>query len=133
MAILLSWRGYVSGLVFSKRDNALRHWTATITHLQLTIGLLLYLHSPIVQFFWKYKDVNSPTFEATFYSLIHALLMFFAIIVVTIGSAKAKRMSTDKEKFRTVLLWFSLSFLIILVAIPWPFSPLANRPLIRPI
>jgi len=57
--------------------------------------------------------------------------MLTAIVIITIGSALAKRKKTDKEKFKTMLVWFSAALLIIFIAIPWPFSPLANRPYIR--
>jgi hypothetical protein len=57
--------------------------------------------------------------------------MIMAIIIITIGSALAKRKSSDKEKFKTMGLWFSIALIIIFIAIPWPFSPFANRPYFR--
>ena len=69
--------------------------------------------------------------DLTFFGLIHILFMLTAIVIITIGSALAKRKPTDSEKFKTMLLWFSLALMLIFVAIPWPFSPLANRPYFR--
>ena len=63
--------------------------------------------------------------------MIHSSLMLTAIVLITIGSAKAKRKPTDQEKFKTMLVWFSIALLIIFIAIPWPFSPFANRPYYR--
>jgi hypothetical protein len=57
--------------------------------------------------------------------------MFSAIIVITIGSAMAKRKATDRERFKTMLTWYAIALLIIFLAIPWPFSPFANRPYFR--
>jgi hypothetical protein len=57
--------------------------------------------------------------------------MFTAIIVITIGSAMAKRKATDRERFKTMLTWYAIALLIIFLAIPWPFSPFANRPYFR--
>jgi cytochrome b561 len=62
----------------------------------------------------------------------HSLMMVIAIIVITIGSAKAKRKLTDREKFKTMALWFSAGLLIILSSVPWAFSPLISRPYFRP-
>jgi hypothetical protein len=45
--------------------------------------------------------------------------------------ALAKRDSEDSQKFNAVFLYYSIALLIILVAIPWPFSPLAQRPYFR--
>jgi len=66
-----------------------------------------------------------------FFGLIHILLMLIAIILITIGSAIAKRKTSDVEKFKTILIYYSISLLIIFIAIPWPFSPLAHRPFLR--
>lgn len=128
-AIVMAWNGLRSGRVFSPLNNTVRHLTATIAHIQLMLGLYLYLISPIV----KYNVAEASAFisEHTFFRYIHILLMVSAIVILTIGSAKAKRMETDKLKFQTILIWFSLALVIILIAIPWPFSPLANRPYFR--
>lgn len=127
-AIIISAKGYFCKTAFSKTSNAIRHWTATIAHIQLITGILLYIKSPFVKQFFA---TANNTGETLFFGVIHILLMLLAIIVITIGSAKSKREKTDLGKFKTMLIWFSLAALLILLAIPWPFSSLANRPLIR--
>lgn len=131
ISIYRASRGYFLKKIFTSSDHLFRHWTATIAHIQLVIGMLLYLKSPIVKFFWKNKEEAFPTKEFSFFSIYHILLMFGAIVLLTIGSAFAKRKNTDLEKHRTMLLWYSIALLIILIAIPWPFSPFANRAYIR--
>lgn len=120
--------GYTQNKVFSKTDNAFRHWTATVAHIQLMIGMVLYIQSPLVKFFWAQTDIGFQNPDLTFFGLLHFILMLTAIVVLTIGSALAKRKSTDKEKFKTVMVWFSITLIIIFLAIPWSFSPLAARP-----
>ncbi len=129
--IVRSYKGYFSNADFSKGDNALRHWTATIAHIQLVLGIILYTQSQVIQFFWNNFNEAIHHLETTFFALLHMILMLIAIILITIGSAKAKRKALDKEKFKTLLLWFSVSLVIILIAIPWPFSPFAARPYFR--
>lgn len=130
VSVIAAFKGLTDGRPFSRKDNALRHWTATTAHIQLMIGMILYTQSPVVKYFWKNTRAAS-SFDITFYSAIHAALMLSAIVVLTIGSALAKRRSTDKDKFRTMLIWFSIALIIILLAIPWPFSPLSARPYLR--
>lgn len=130
-AIYRAIRGYYSKAAFSKTDNAVRHWTATIAHIQLVIGMVLYFKSPIINYFWSnFKDAIN-IFEIVFWGFIHTFLMFSAIVLITIGSALAKRKLNDRDKFKTMLIWFSIALVIIFIAIPWPFSPLANRPYFR--
>lgn len=128
-AIYRAFMGYRSVRPFTAADNALRHWTATICHIQLMAGMILYTQSPMVKFYFSGQADTSG--EPLFFGLLHITLMLAAIIMITIGSAKAKRQPDTGQKFKTMLLWFSLGFLLMLIAIPWPFSPLAHRPLIR--
>lgn len=131
-SIFRAYRGMASNLVFSKRDNSIRHWTATIGHIQLLIGILLFTQSPHVQYFWKYTSVAVHNPESLFFGLIHIVLMLAAIVVLTVGSALSKRRLSDRGKFKTMLIWFAIALLLILIAIPWPFSPVAQRPYFRP-
>jgi cytochrome bd-type quinol oxidase subunit 2 len=130
-AVYRAIRGIVSAAAFSKTDNAVRHWTATIAHIQLMLGMVLYFKSPVAGLFRSNLKAAAQKFEVTFYGLVHPLLMLAAIVVITIGSAKEKRKETNPDKFKTMLTWFSLALVIILLAIPWPFSPLSNRPYLR--
>lgn len=130
-AIYRAWVGYSQNKLFSRADNATRHWTATVAHIQLMLGILLYTQSPMVKYFWSQAQISIQNLEALFYGLIHLVLMLTSIVVLTIGSALAKRRPSDKQKFKTMLFWYSIALFIIFIAIPWPFSPLANRPNFR--
>ncbi|QBQ41775.1 hypothetical protein E2P86_11670 [Sphingobacterium psychroaquaticum] len=130
-AIYRAYRGYSSNAQFSKTDNAVRHWTATIAHIQLLIGIILYTQSPIIKYFWQNFNEAIQNLDLVFFGLLHLILMLTAIILITIGSALSKRKTTDNDKFKTMFVWFSVSLIIIFIAIPWPFSPLANRPYFR--
>jgi len=130
-SIYRAYMGYTRKDTFTKSDNAWRHWTATIAHTQLIIGIILYIKSPIVQYYWSTHD-SSTVFEVFFFSIIHFILMLVSVVIVTIGSAKAKRKTTDSDKYKTMLVWFVVTLIIILIAIPWPFSPLSARPYFRP-
>lgn len=129
--VFLSARGYLKLRAFGSHDNLIRHLTATISHVQLLLGLSLYMISPIVKFDPAVAETSLWMDEHLFFRYVHIALMVISVVLITIGSAKAKRMQTDREKFGTMLLWFSFALLVIIVAIPWPFSPLATRPFLR--
>ena len=131
VALVTAYRGWISKNKFSKTDNAIRHWTATISHVQLLIGLWVYFISPLISYFWSHYPETVHQRATRFFGMEHSLMMIVAIIVITIGSAKAKRKPTDLEKFKTMAIWFSIALFIILVNIPWPFSPFASRAWVR--
>lgn len=123
---------FKNGSDFTKTDNKWRHWTATIAHVQLMIGMVMYFKSPAVaQFRAAGHAAGSGINEPFFFGLIHISMMILAIIIITMGSAVSKRQDTDQKKFRIIFLSFGVALIIILAAIPWPFSPLSQRPYLR--
>lgn len=130
-SIFRAWKGYSARQEFSGTDHSLRHWTATIAHIQLVLGILLYTQSPLVPYFWKNFGQAKASPDLIFFGLIHIGLMLTAIVLITIGSSTAKRKKDDREKFSTMLAYYSIALIIIFLAVPWPFSPLANRPYFR--
>ena len=132
-AIFRAYKGDISRHNFTKIDNALRHWTATIAHIQLMIGFSLYFTSPVISYFFRHFKEAIHSIDTAFFGIIHIVLMFTSVVIITIGSALTKRKPTDREKFRTMWVWFLVALVLIFMAIPWPFSPLANRPYLRTI
>ncbi len=132
-SIYLAYSGYKHKTVFSEKVNALRHWTATIAHIQLVLGMILYFTSPVTGYFFAHfkEAVQDP--DSLFFGMLHSSMMLGAVVVLTVGSALTRRRVSDQEKYRTMLYWFSIALLLMLVAIPWPFSPLAHRPYFRAI
>jgi hypothetical protein len=130
-AVYSGIRGWVGQAVFTARDNRIRHITATLAHVQLTIGYVLYFNSPLITYFRTHFHEAIRQFDFLFFGLIHIVLMTLSVVLITIGSSVSKRLDTDQRKFKVMTLWFSLALLIIFIAIPWPFSPLANRPYLR--
>ena len=130
-SLFKAYRGYFNKMTFTKSVDSLRHWTATTAHIQLMLGIILYTQSPNAKFSLHATGTTGQLTQPFFFGVLHLVLMISAILIITVGSALAKRKSTDSSKFKTMLLWFSAALLIILIAIPWPFSPLVQRPYFR--
>lgn len=47
--------------------------------------------------------------------------MVIAIALITIGRIASKKAAADNDKFKKVLVYFSLGLIIMLAMIPWPF------------
>jgi hypothetical protein len=131
-ALYRAFRGWLLKKNYSNFDNTVRYITATIAHIQLVFGLWLYFISPIVDYFLHHFHDAMHERAIRFFGMEHVTMMLTAIIIITIGSAKAKRRSSDEEKFRTMAIWYTIALLIILSSVPWSFSPLINRPNFRP-
>lgn len=105
---------------YEKSDRMLNMFAMVSLHIQLVIGLILYFTSSKVVFVkgWMGDDIRR------FYGMEHISLMILAIILVTIGHAKAKRAAEPAKKHKTILLYYVIGLILILASIPWPFRSL---------
>lgn len=102
---------------FSKKDKLINLFAMVVLHIQLLLGLVLYFISPKVKFG---SDTMSESIFR-FFTVEHLLLMLIGIILVTLGYSKSKRQEDLTRKHQLVLRYYGLGFIIIFLAIPWPF------------
>ncbi|MDO3626438.1 hypothetical protein [Mucilaginibacter sp. BT774] len=131
-SIFIAYRGWLLKKPFTKADGIIRSVATTIAHTQLVIGVWLYCISPVVSYFLHNSSTAVRERQIRFFGMEHITMMVIAISVLTIGSAKAKRKTTDQQKFKTMAIWFTVALVIILSSVPWSFSPLTARPNFRP-
>ena len=99
--------------------------------LQMLTGLLLYFGLSV---FTKaaMEDVNAALHEPTvrYWAIIHAGAMFGSLLTVRVARVLALNAATPALAQRRRLIWFIISTVVILAAVPWP--GLTNgRPLFR--
>lgn len=105
---------------YAKSDRLVNMFAMVSLHIQLVIGLILYFTSAKVSFVEGW--MKNPILR--FYGMEHILLMIIAIILVTIGHAKAKRANEPAKKHKTIILFYAIGLILILASIPWPFRQL---------
>ncbi|WP_158827036.1 hypothetical protein [Mucilaginibacter lacusdianchii] len=130
-AIYRSYSGWRQDKPFSKFDNSVRHITVTIAHIQLVLGVWLYFISPITNYFLANFKTAVHERQIRFFGMEHVTVMLVAIVLITIGSAKAKRKPTDQLKYKTMAVWYTVAMVLIISSVPWQFSPLISRPYFR--
>jgi hypothetical protein len=88
-------------------------------HLQLLMGLLLYfVLSPFT--LQALSDFGAAMKDSAlrYWAVEHAFINLIAIVVAQAGSILAKRATVDSVKHKRVLIWTSISLLLILLMIP---------------
>lgn len=105
---------------YEKSDRLMNMFTMVSLHIQLVLGLILYFTSSKVSFVdgWMKNQL------LRFYGMEHILLMIIAIVLVTIGHGKAKRAIDSSKKHKTIVVYYTIAFILILASIPWPFRNL---------
>jgi len=118
-SLITAIKGLISKEKFTKNNALLTKFTVLFVHIQLLTGLILYFISGKVLLSDMKTAMSNSLFR--FFTVEHLTGMIIAIILITIGNARAKRSTLDAKKFKTIALFFGLGLVLILASIPWSF------------
>jgi hypothetical protein len=124
-AITKSVLGLLHKREFTKQANISHAIFVGFCHLQLLLGITLYMVSPNVDaalgngFGAAMKDSYSRLIV-----LEHITINIIAIALIQVGRTLSKRAKDAAVKYRKSLIFFSIGLLLILSRIPWQYSPL---------
>jgi hypothetical protein len=119
-AVLNALMKWLSKAEFKERDRKLNTFAMIFTHVQVTVGLVLYFISDKVEFS---GDIMGNVLSR-FYVIEHPLTMIIAAVLISIGNSRAKKAANATAKFRTTAIFFVIGLILILSRIPWPFQGL---------
>jgi bacteriorhodopsin len=122
LTVFKAYNGWKSKRSYTVNDKKLTLFTLICSHVQLLIGLVLYMVSDTVQLALSDMGAAMKDKMLRFWAVEHISMMIIAILIITIGHAMAKRAASDTEKFRKTFIWFFAALLLILITIPWPFT-----------
>lgn len=130
-ALFNSWLALIQNKNFTANDRLLNWLVCTTGLTQMAIGLMLYCISPLTEHFIQHYQEAVHQRSMRFFGMEHSLMMLVSIVLILIGNRKAFQQEQDRMKHRTLAIWYTIALIIIIINIPWPFSPFAARPLIR--
>jgi len=117
--LFLIYKGFFTNKPFSKFNNIFSHITVGFVHLQFVVALYVFFTSEKTNAFLDDVKGSMVISELRFFAVEHTLLMFIAIVLITIGSFKSKRIDDDRKKYKTQMIYFTIGYILILAAIPW--------------
>ena len=111
--------GFASNREYSATNFRLALFTLIVSHIQLLIGIVLYLTPGNLSRFdaGMSEVMNSDTLRL--YLVEHPLMMILAIVLITIGYSKHKKKLTSRPKFKMLAIFYGLAFVVVLTRIPW--------------
>jgi hypothetical protein len=110
--------GSLSGREFSEKDRKIAMIAFILSHTQLLIGLILYFVSPLGFSLLTAEGTMSDS-AARLTALEHPLINILAIVVISVGYIRAKKLEASRAKFRSIYMMYAVGFLLILSRIPW--------------
>jgi uncharacterized membrane protein len=109
--IIKSMIGWLNNKPFGKADNKLSLFLLIFTHIQLLVGLILYLVSDRVQF-------NSETMKndtLRYWAVEHLTGMIIAVVLITLARTTSKKMTEDVKKHKRLAIFNLLALVIVIV------------------
>jgi hypothetical protein len=115
IAVINAIIGMSSKKEFTPKDRKIALFGLIGIHVQLLIGLVLYFVSPLG--LASFGQMADKALRLT--SLEHPLINLIAIVLITIGWSKHKKLTTSESKFKTFTIFYGLGLVLILSRIPW--------------
>ncbi|MFT4856381.1 MAG: putative acyltransferase [Algoriphagus sp.] len=118
IVIVLMLVGALTGRAFTEKDRKIAMIAFIFAHVQLLVGLILYFVSPLgFSLLTSGEAMSDPVARLT--ALEHPLINIIAIIVISIGYIRAKKMTVSRSRFRSIYMMYAIGLLLILSRIPW--------------
>ncbi|MBC7759145.1 MAG: cytochrome B [Phormidesmis sp. FL-bin-119] len=122
IAIILSVISLFAKKGYTQTNRKINLFAMVATHTQLLTGLVLYFVSPFVQYGNMGEAMKNTM--ARYWTVEHAVLMLFAVALITIGHARSKKGEIAINKHRAIALYYGLAVLVVIVAIYQSGRPL---------
>ena len=121
LATLNALKGSFTKQEFSNKDFRLALFALIVTHIQVLIGLILYMFSPSAMGAIKSSGMGSVMKDSIlrYFSVEHPLMMLIAVVLITIGYSKHKKKKSSAQKFKTIAIFYTIALVLVLSRIPW--------------
>ena len=114
VAILITIANYAGNKPYNRKIALIGLISA---HIQGLIGIILYFVSPLG--LSSFSGENMKNGDLRLYFLEHPIMMIIALVLITMGYSKAKKLTDQKAANKTVIIFYILGLILILTRIPW--------------
>lgn len=115
VALFKAITGWVGKKEYTEVNRKVNLFTMISAHIQFLTGLILYFYSPFVQLSEMGQTMKNSMLR--YWTVEHLFMMLFAIVLITIGHARSKKIIDAANKHRTISIFYGLAVLVIWVAI----------------
>ena len=122
VAVARAWKGSgAGGGAFGPTDRRAATIFVMSLNVQFLLGLMLYAFlSPITHAAFDNFGAAMKDAVLRFFAVEHTLLAVAAIAMAHIGKSRARKAPNDRARVRQMAIFFTLSLVLLLIAIPWP-------------
>jgi predicted acyltransferase len=120
LVLVIIWAlvGALSGREFQEKDRKIALIAFILCHVQLLVGLILYFVSPLgYELLSGGEAMSNPVARLT--ALEHPAINILAIVLISVGFIRAKKLESSTAKFRSIYMLYAVGLVLILSRIPW--------------
>jgi len=117
-AVVNALLGVLQKRKYTKADLRINLFALIFTHLQVTLGLILYFVTPLFQS-WSAMGAGVMKDAYLRKMLVEHPFGLVAVVLITIGWSLHKKQKTDIGAFKRILVFYALGLLLILGVLPW--------------
>jgi len=110
--------GSLSNKTYTEKDRKIALIGFILAHVQLLVGLILYFVSPLGFALLKGGGAMGDK-VARLTALEHPVINIIAIVVISVGYIRAKKLIDSRAKFRSIYMMYAIGLVLILSRIPW--------------
>lgn len=118
LAIVNAFNGWRSKNTYTDKDKKIHLFAMIFIHIQVLIGFISYYLN-------LGGKVNFGAMKGNavirFFTVEHMTMMILAVIVITIGFSRSKKIQETPLRFRLIFITYLIGLVLILAGIPWPF------------
>ncbi len=120
LAVVNAISGLFSNRIFNlEKDFRISLFALIFTHMQVLIGLILYFVSANGLQAIREVGMGGLNSAARLLAVEHPFINIIAVVLITIGWSKHKKVMEAKKKFKTISIFYGLGLALILSRIPW--------------
>lgn len=119
IATINSLIGWLGKKEFGNKDFSLALVGLIITHIQLLLGIVLWIVSPYSSMLFNNTSEVMGNSGLRLLALEHPLMMIIGVTLLTIGYSKHKKKVISSGKFKMLGIFYTLAFVVVLSRLPW--------------
>ena len=113
--IIQSYVGLTQNKPYGKLENKAGLYLFIFTHTQLLLGIVLYFLSPLG--ISNFSGAAMKEASSRYWLVEHSVIMFLAILLITLARITSKKMSNDSSKHKRLLLFNTIALALIILGI----------------
>lgn len=109
-SVLQAVAGLFGNKAYTEGNRKLNVFTLISAHIQLVFGAVLYFLSPLTK-----GPMSDPIYRH--WKVEHISIMILAIVLITIGNVKSKKVTESGAKHKNIAIFFGIALVLIVVGI----------------